>query len=455
MDVLRQQFTQLLTPSASTRGHDGTLPPASAGAHTRLSGRALVIVRSAWLILSGLSLVLLAMDVRLYAAVLQTTCVRAICPSTQLTPAGARVVAHLGWSLPVYGRVVIIDTLLVIAIFYAVAVFLAWRRSDDWLALLVAYMLLATGTATVTSSLPVPNATWSFLNNLELFLGYAPALFLVFYLFPDGSFTPRWLGWAIGLVVVVEATNTFMPGSPLDVNHWIPSIEDFFFFGLFAALALAQVYRYRNVYTPVQRQQTKFVIFSVAVFAACGLTLYTLGPIVFPATSQGAILLSVIAPLLFVNVFALLFPVSFAIAILRYRLWDIDLLINRTLVYGSLTTVLALLYFLTVLIVQDIAVGLTGQHRTQPVAIVVSTLVVAALFAPLRRRLQALIDRRFYRSRYDAARTVAAFAATLRHEWELNELSEQLLSVVQETTQPAHLSLWLRPVESHDITGEG
>ena len=141
----------------------------------------------------------------------------------------------------------------------------------------------------------------------------------------------------------------------------------------------------------------------------------------------------------------LLIPLSIVFSILRYRLYDIDVLINRTLVYGSLTALLALLYFGLIFVLQSLFQGMF--HQNNAVAIVVSTLVIAALFQPLRRRLQALIDRRFYRRKYDAARTLAAFSTTLRNEVDLTQLSEHLLAVVQETMQPAHISLWLRKTE--------
>jgi hypothetical protein len=146
-----------------------------------------------------------------------------------------------------------------------------------------------------------------------------------------------------------------------------------------------------------------------------------------------------------IRISMLLIPLSIGVAILRHRLWDVDIVINRTLVYGALTALLALVYFGSVTATQAIFRAFTGQEEQPQLAIVISTLVIAALFSPLRRRIQSFIDRRFYRRKYDARKTLEAFSAKIRDETDLEALSDDLVGVVRETMQPAHVSLWLRP----------
>jgi hypothetical protein len=185
----------------------------------------------------------------------------------------------------------------------------------------------------------------------------------------------------------------------------------------------------------VERQQIKWLAYVATMVSIGSILAYTVPEVISVrwVTWVGYAILTI----------AMLgFPISMGIAILRYRLYEIDLIINRTLVYGSLTGLLALFYFGSVTALQYLFSLLTGQGNT--LAIVASTLAIAALFMPLRRRIQSFIDRRFYRRKYDAAKTLEAFDSRLRYETDLERISEDLLEVVHETMQPSHISLWLR-----------
>ena len=202
--------------------------------------------------------------------------------------------------------------------------------------------------------------------------------------------------------------------------------------GLFAVLSL--IYRLAQARGD-ERQQLKWFVFATAIMFG--------GFFVLPLFSSWPLLNDISWS---VGVFGFLFfPVATGIAILRYRLYDIDIIINRTLVYGSLTLMLALVYFGGVTVTQALFQTLTSQEQLPQLVVVASTLLIAALFNPLRWRIQSFIDRRFYRRKYDARKTLEAFSAKLRDETDLNALSEDLTSVARETMQPAHITLWLRP----------
>jgi hypothetical protein len=186
----------------------------------------------------------------------------------------------------------------------------------------------------------------------------------------------------------------------------------------------------------VERQQTKWFTYASAVAVSGAILQYIISEPLELVWLGGVAYALVLIGLVGI-------PISMGIAITRYRLYDIDLLINRTLVYGSLSAILVALYFGGIVVLQRVFVLLTGQQST--LAVVASTLLIAALFTPLRRRIQAFIDRRFYRRKYDARKILEAFSATLRDETDLDALSDDLVGVVGETMQPAHVSLWLRP----------
>ncbi len=286
-------------------------------------------------------------------------------------------------------------------------------------------------------------------------------------LFPDGRLpSTRWrsLAWFSGAVIVsLSVTEGLAPG-PLENQRGVrnpfgleeyPWLADAVWIILpllplcIFASAVSLIVRYRRS-TGEVRQQIKWIAF-VASFAGLVYLSAMVSPFIFAPEMLGGggslpspplwfELLFSVAVLSFAGV-----PVAIGFAVLRYRLYEIDTLINRTLVYGALTSSLALVYFGGVAMTQTILRAFTGQEQQPQLAIVISTLVIAALFNPLRRRIQGFIDRRFYRRKYDAAKTLEAFSAKLRDGTDLDVLSDDLVGVVRETMQPAHVSLWLRP----------
>jgi len=213
--------------------------------------------------------------------------------------------------------------------------------------------------------------------------------------------------------------------------------------GALGTAIFSQGFRYRRTASSVQRQQIKWVVFGIslalAVFLGISLLLGTFAP---EPTSPGGLLAYLVGNTFIGYLAILLIPISIGIAVLRHHLFDIDLIIKRTLVYGSLTVILAAFYEGTIVVLQHLFRVLTAQESQ--VAAVASTLAIAAMFEPLRRRIQNLVDRRFYRRKYDAEKALEAFSARLKYETDLEELNNQLVGVVRETMQPAHVSLWLR-----------
>jgi hypothetical protein len=361
-----------------------------------------------------------------------------------LTAKELQALSTNGFSVTGYAALLTISLAIITAIWCAVGFLIFWRRSDDWLALLAAFFLVM---FSITPSGSNPGFVLLFAYpvlalpvSLVSFLGQV-SIGVFFLLFPNGRLVPRWMGLILLLVIIRSFFNNFpSPTSPFNAN-W-PAWLNLLVQGvLLVALIVSQIYRYRRVSTPLQRQQTKWVVFGVTAAVGVVIGFQVIISLITSSSVQLNPLGAVILTFIF-KVAVLLIPLSIGFSILRYRLYDIDVLINRTLVYGSLTALLALLYFGLIFALQALFQGMF--HQNNAVAIVVSTLVIAALFQALRRRIQAIIDRRFYRRKYDAAKIVEAFSATLRNEVDLNQLREHLLNVVQETMQPAHVSLWLR-----------
>jgi hypothetical protein len=290
---------------------------------------------------------------------------------------------------------------------------------------------------------------WVWVPYLGLFV-------LLFLVFPDGWPPTPALRWFASLVLFVIAYGTllaaFSPG-PIDAiggavdnplgmeplrgvgtNSAVGPVESVLYvLGILAAASLfGRMRRARGV----ERQQIKWFAYATVVLVGGAVLAFTV------SEATGVRWLGEIGFLLTMVGLAGL-PLAIGIAVLRYRLYNIDRIINRTLVYGSLTAMLLAVYIGGIVLLQRIFVLLTGEKST--LAVVASTLLIAALFTPLRRRIQAVVDRRFYRRKYDARKTLEAFSVQLRNETDLEALGDDLLRVVGETMQPAHVSLWMRP----------
>jgi hypothetical protein len=411
---------------------------------TRLHGRWLVIARVVWAAVVVFSLSIFLLSLPAYFAQLQTVCTGGTCVYSygQLTPGSAQALQNLGFSIGAYAASTFALITASTLVSFGVAALIFWRRSDDWMAMFVSLFLVIIGVnfSVQAQAILMTNVqmAWYWSHTVLIGLGWV-SLSLLLYLFPDGRFVPRWTRL---LAVFVVASNLFLDASPVAISTFSPWVLSAIFLVNGGSGVVAQIYRYARVSSPIQRQQTKWVVFGLAATAL--VILGRLVPIlIYPSLSTSSSPYFLISTYVY-PVGLLIIPLTLGIAILRYRLWDIDILINRTLVYGALTGLLALVYFGLVVALQALFKGLTGQVGASPLVIVISTLAIAALFQPLRHRIQKIIDRRFYRRKYDAVRTLATFNATLRNEVDLSQLSEQLVAVVQETMQPASVSLWLR-----------
>jgi hypothetical protein len=295
---------------------------------------------------------------------------------------------------------------------------------------------------------------WS--NNFEF--GLAP---LIFLLFPTGRPpSDRWrpLVWIIvGLALLSAVVSATKPGplsnfpdlaNPAGQGGAVGAVVNALFnvvvvgYLVWVVAAGSVLVRFRNA-RGVERQQIKWFAYAVSLVAV-GIVAYIMDPLWLPLVgidpAQPPAWVALLGIYWSLTILAL--PLSIGVAILRYRLYDIDLIIRRTLIYGALTAALGLLYWGIVFVLQQLLRPLT---QGSDLAIVGSTLAIAALFQPLRHRIQEVVDRRFYRQRYDASRTLEAFSSRLRHEVDLDSLGAELLEVVGHTMQPQRLSLWLRP----------
>ena len=395
--------------------------------NTTLHGRWPVIARAAWIMVAALAVGLFVASIPAYLSNVSKLGQAPWMGATVDAPAG------LVFALDLVAVLASISSALVCLTLAGV---LFWRKSDDWMVVFISSYLLAYG-AVMAGPLERVEAFYPWWPSLAIDviqpLFFTMPTIALFVLFPDGRFVPRWTRWLILFSIPLTVAMLYQPPP----YAWV-------LVGMIVIGAMhAQIHRYRHVSTPTERQQTKWVLFGLLLWLllmgvlsvpySFELALPPGSPLPWWAltTSTGWWLTLAIVPL------------SLSVAVLRYRLYEIDLLINRTLVYGSLTAALALVYISSVVSLQAALRVLTDQEST--VAVVASTLLIAALFNPLRRRVQGFVDRRFYRKKYDASKTLGTFSSKLRDKTDLEALNGELVGVVSETMQPEHVSVWLRP----------
>ncbi len=411
----------------------------------RLPRRWLPVIRSAWVVCALLMLANFLASIPGYYQIMSTVCSlpgQSDCDGDfgQLAADTVQSLNHLHLSLNSYAIYFVILNVLVSLLPWSIGLLLFWRKSDEGMGLFVSLLLIlfaGNGVMNTLSGLWAPDPPTPLISAVLEIISGAQWIGLGAFLltFPTGRFAPRW-SW---LVLSFWVLSFLLPSLP-SPDYLQVVVSLLLGVAVLGGTLFVLVFRYRRVFDASQRQQTKWVVYATAAWVA----VYLLGE-ALPSIISSQSPYQLLFPTITIMLPSVLLYMGLGFAILRYRLWDIDTIINRTLVYGTLTAILTLTYVGVILGLQALTQALTGDTGDQPLVIVGSTLLIIALFNPLRRRIQTFIDRRFYRRKYDAVKILAAFNASLRTEVDLTNLSAHLVQVVEETMQPTQVSLWLRP----------
>jgi hypothetical protein len=382
-------------------------------------------------------------------AELTTLCMGPTCPLLSLWADEAAALASLGLSLASYANFhILLEVILVLVSLIPIG-FILWRMSHTWIGILaiMALLSISTNIANVLLALFLHHPIYG-IPMAAISRGMLVFIFLFIFLFPTGRLVIPWTKVFIGIgifwqIFLGDKTLRIFTSDPLILQsayYWSVLVT----MVVTSAAIYSQFYRYRFVSGVQERQQAKYVIAGfISLWLSVLLWLMTIE--LFPQPPGMPRLLGQTIGVVPVFLLQYFMPVAVSMSILRYRLWDIDIFIRRTLVYGSLTALLLLVYFGSVVLLQLGFRAVTGQNSA--LAIVISTLAIAALFSPLRKRIQDFIDQRFYRRRYDARLTIETFASMARNESDLEIVTEKFLRAVTDTVQPEHGSLWMMTKE--------
>lgn len=409
--------------------------------------RWLTLARVVWVVVAAMVVVVMAVGVPYQVGKSSVVCagtVRDCLEVFRLTPQALRSLAEFGISLETWAYVRVGLDLFVRLVWFVVGVAIFLRRSDDLMALIVSGFLITFGTMTFgadgVDTLTSVDPAWSVPARSLQILGEIGAV-LFFLTFPSGRFVPRWTILLAFLFLAFQIPTYFSP-DPYYRLYLPEAAQGVIFLGLVLGMVASQIYRYLRVSDFRQRRQTKTVVLgtvmAIVLLAGFVAPLWLVSGLIERSSPLLIALIGSAGSLVMLPI-----PISIGVAVLRSGLFDIDIVINRALVYGALTISLAGTYLASVVSLQYVLRVLTGSDSQ--LAIVASTLAIATMFVPLRRRIQSFIDRRFYRSKYDASKTLEAFSKRLRDETNLDELGVDLISVTRQTVHPAHASLWLKP----------
>ncbi len=369
-----------------------------------------------------------------------------------LPPRLAEGLSALGWSSASYFSYSAFLLIFHFFCFYFMGLLIFWLRPTERMAFFASIFFIAFAAANAYVSAPEflqvfktgPMLYQLTFNVSNLFAW--PLLVAFCAVFPTGHFVPRWarylalFGFIVTLVWSIFPEQFANPQGAMVVTLLGALLI------VFGGSFLAQILRYRNYSTAAQRQQTKWLLYGLALIVLGAVLVPTLSFLILPASgltdARTTVLSQLIANLL-TAIYAIL-PLSVGVAILRYRLWDIDIIIRKTVTYTIVVALLGVLFFGSVILLQQIFAQFTNTGGNEIIT-VISTLAIAALFVPLRKRIQDVIDKRFYRKKYDAQLVLQQFAETVRDETDLDKLTAELVNVVQETMQPKSVSVWLKP----------
>ncbi len=399
---------------------------------THLHGHWLLFTRIAWVGLAAFSLTVFLVSLPVSFAHAQTICGGAACDPAQLSPDSAKTLQAFGLSVTGYATVSLLLTIAYALVWVGVALVIVLHKSDDWMALLVGLMLVMQGT-NITSSSLYSSPNWSFPALLENYLSFV-FLLLVLSLFPDGRFVPGWTRWLVMGWTIASAIIAFvaLSGNPTFFSLWLSLLCC-----SLLGLGGAQTYRYFRISNGVQRQQTKWVLFSITITILVEVGLIS-PPLFFPSLAQNALFAAFSSSL--ESLITILFPLSIGVALLRYRLWDIDIIINRTLVYTLLTVSTLGLYVLVVF-------GASALLRTQNDLFfsLLATALIAVLFQPLRQWLQHGVNRLMFGERNEPYRVLSRLGQRLEETLPADTLLPTIVETVAHTLKLPHVAIvWKR-----------